>query len=57
LLKFQDEWEKYKDKMANVQTKMDQAGKALEEAQGTRTRALERPLQNIINHEIDSSQE
>jgi DNA recombination protein RmuC len=57
LLKFQDEWEKYKDKMATVQTKMDQAGKALEEAQGTRTRALERPLQNIINHEIDSSQE
>jgi DNA recombination protein RmuC len=57
LLKFQDEWEKYKDKMASVQTKMDQAGKALEEAQGTRTRALERPLQNIISHEIDSHKE
>ena len=57
LLKFQDEWGKYKDKMDTVQTKMDQAGKALEEAQGTRTRALERPLQSIINHEINSSQE
>ena len=57
LLKFQDEWENYKDKMASVQTKMDQASKALEEAQGTRTRALERPLKKILSHEIDSPEE
>ena len=52
LLKFQDEWLKYKDKMDSVQAKMDQASKALEEAQGTRTRALERPLNKILNHEL-----
>ena len=53
LLKFQDEWIKYKEKMGSVQTKMEQASKALEEAQGTRIRALERPLQNILNHDLD----
>ena len=53
LLKFQDEWNNYKDKMDSVQTKMDQASKALEEAQGTRTRALERPLNKILNHELN----
>ena len=53
LLKFQDEWSNYKEKMDSVQTKMDQASKALEEAQGTRTRALERPLNKILNHELN----
>lgn len=57
LVKFQDEWEKYKDKMANVQTKMDQANQALEEAQGTRTRALERPLKKIISHEFNDKED
>lgn len=57
LLKFQDEWNNYKDKMDSVQTKMDQASKALEEAQGTRTRALERPLNKILSHEFDSPPE
>lgn len=52
LLKFQDEWVRYKDKMDSVQTKMDLASKALEEAQGTRTRALERPLNKILSHEF-----
>ena len=57
LLKFQDEWIKYKEKMGTVQAKMDQAVKAFEEAQGTRTRALERPLQNIISHKIKTTEE
>ena len=39
--------------MDSVQTKMDQASKALEEAQGTRTRALERPLNKILNHKLN----
>lgn len=53
LCKFQSEWIKYKDKMASVETKIEQASKALEEAQGTRTRALEKPLQKILNHEFE----
>ena len=57
LSKFQDEWIKYKDKMSSVQTKMDQASKALEEAQGTRIRALERPLQNILKHDLNPPEE
>ena len=57
LLKFQNEWIKYKDKMSSVQTKMDQASKALEEAQGTRIRALERPLQNILKHDLNAPEE
>lgn len=52
LSKFQGEWIKYKDKMHGVETKLEQARSALEEAQGTRTRALEKPLQNILDHEF-----
>ena len=54
LSKFQSEWIKYKEKMANVETKIEQAQNALEEAQGARTRALEKPLQNILDHEFGS---
>ncbi len=50
--RFQNEWENYKGKINSVEEKFGKAQEALDEARGTRTRALEKPLQKILEHEF-----
>jgi len=54
LIKFKSEWDKYKEKIASVETKLEQASKALHEAESTRTKALEKPLNKLLDYELDS---
>lgn len=55
LIKFKSEWVKYKDKIASVETKLEQASKALQEAETTRTKALEKPLNKLLDCELENS--
>lgn len=54
LNKFKSEWSKYKEKMLAVETKMEQASKALHEAETTRSKALERPLNKLLDYDFHS---
>ena len=56
LNKFKSEWSKYKEKIGSVEMKLEQATKALSEAESTRTKALERPLNKLLEYDFDSKE-
>ena len=56
LNKFKSEWCKYKEKIGSVEIKLEQATKALSEAESTRTKALERPLNKLLEYDFDSKE-
>jgi DNA recombination protein RmuC len=54
LNRFKSEWSKYKEKILSVETKLEQASKALHEAETTRSKALERPLSKLLDYDFNS---